>query len=166
MAKRDEERRDEAGRPFHRRGDPYHSPLAVAAGVSTTEDFAGVELARTDASDSTAASVGAAASGQVAPRVLPIDEPERGPGDGLTVGRIVHYTLDHGANRGACRPAMVIRTWPGLGGQLVDPYPIQLAVFQDGGNDEPYEGALLVWRTSVALGTPGAAGTWHWPERA
>lgn len=87
---------------------------------------------------------------------------ERAPDAGLTVGRVVHYVLGLGyANAGQCRAAMVVRTW-GAG----EPYPIQLQVFLDGTNDDPYEGRGLDWRSSVPYSSGNMPGTWHWPERA
>ena len=85
--------------------------------------------------------------------------------EGLTEGRIVHYVLPDGPNRGQHRPAIVVRVWrSGYAPDLV-----QLQVFTDGTNDGYAES--VIWRTSVHYGSESRVGgpepgTWHWIERA
>jgi hypothetical protein len=75
-----------------------------------------------------------------------------------TVGRIVHFTLDHGPNAGQARPAMVVRVW--------NDTCVQLQVFMDGTNDGPEYTSGLRWCTSVHHAAEPTAGRWHWPPRA
>lgn len=94
---------------------------------------------------------------------------------GLTEGRIVHYVLESGRNKGEHRPAIVVRDWKQSNGL------VQLQVFTDGMNDgfkESHlvsigeEGASVVasqnimWRTSVHYSEDKEPGTWHWIEKA
>jgi len=84
----------------------------------------------------------------------------------LTEGRIVHYVLEEGRNKGHVRPAIVVRVWRVImeGGLQRPPDNgcCQLQVFTDGSNDDLPE---IMWKTSV-LYDPDAAGCWHWPNRA
>jgi len=64
---------------------------------------------------------------------------------------LVHYVWTGPRNAGECRPAAVVREWPG--GVL------NLAVFPDGTNDG--EERMAVWATSATHGTDGTPGTWH-----
>jgi len=88
----------------------------------------------------------------------------RGPLAGLTVGRMVHYLRPNGL----CRPAVVLHVWDA--GREDGDGLVQLAIFQDGTNDDPYEGKMLGWGSSVAYSSEpsdtGPRQTWHWPERA
>ncbi len=88
--------------------------------------------------------------------------------DGVTEGRVVHYVLDRGPNRGAHRAAVIVRAW----GDAVTPPPgtVNLRVFLDGCNDtgEPWgtDGPIL-WVTSAHFDPSGTQErTWHWIERA
>jgi hypothetical protein len=78
--------------------------------------------------------------------------------EGLTEGRIVHYVLPTGRNKGAHRPAIVVRDWKQKNGL------VQLQVFTDGSNDDLTEN--IVWRTSVHYDADKLPGTWHWIEKA
>lgn len=79
--------------------------------------------------------------------------------EGLTEGRIVHFVLDQGRNKGAHRPAIVTRVWS------KDLGTVQLQVFTDGANDDLDN---VVWRTSVMpdLTDEPKPYSWHWIERA
>ena len=96
--------------------------------------------------------------------------------DGLTEGRIVHYVLESGRNKGEHRPAIVVRDWKQENGL------VQLQVFTDGHNDG-FENmvagmqsngeavslrwsANTLWRTSVHYSEAKEPGTWHWIEKA
>lgn len=61
----------------------------------------------------------------------------------------VHYVWT-GANRGECRPAVVVRDWVSC---------VNLAVFTDGTNDG--EDRMVVWATSVEHSADGREGTYH-----
>ncbi len=91
--------------------------------------------------------------------------------EGLTEGRIVHYVMPDGRNRGEDRPAIVVRVW------RVDGKPpangvCQLAVFVDGTNDYvnlPMDNTSfmpVIWKTSVVHSAEHEFGTWHWIEPA
>jgi hypothetical protein len=79
-----------------------------------------------------------------------------------TIGRIVHYTLPEGRNRGAIRPAIVVHVW----GE--DHPSVQLQVFTDSDGGE-FNDALpqVMWKTSVEESKTGESefGRWHWPKR-
>lgn len=81
----------------------------------------------------------------------------------VTVGRIVHYTLDTGPKAGEVRPAIVVNTWGGSD-------HIQLQVFTDSDENAHHNDALpqVMWKTSVAQSESGGPepGRWHWPARA
>lgn len=88
--------------------------------------------------------------------------------DGLTEGRIVHYILNEGKNKGAHRPAMVVRVWRVSRDGVENAPPkngvCQLQVFTDGDNDGL---PAVMWKTSVinqALAIE--PGTWHWVEQS
>lgn len=73
----------------------------------------------------------------------------------LDIGRIVHYRLDQGTNKGDYRPAIVVRIWS-------PDHPdsaIQLQVLTDASND-----ALppVHWATSVTHGS--GLHQWLWPD--
>jgi hypothetical protein len=98
------------------------------------------------------------------PAPEPEPKPEPSPFAGLRAGRIVHYVLGPGyVYQGQCRPAMVVKIWsdrPEDSGGVA-----QLVVFYDGGNDRPYDGEVVEWRTSVQYSVGNEPGTWHWIER-
>ena len=81
-----------------------------------------------------------------------------------TIGRIVHYVLPNGRNRGEHRPAIIVKVWSDNPGGAV-----QLQVFTDSdaqglSNDEIPNPS---WRTSVMQDESAQKpGSWHWPERA
>jgi hypothetical protein len=81
----------------------------------------------------------------------------------VSIGRIVHYTLDEGRNRGEIRPAIVVRVWG------PDHPSVQLQVFTDTGSDLAYNDELpqVMWKTSVEESRSGGSefGRWHWPIR-
>lgn len=77
----------------------------------------------------------------------------------VTVGRIVHVTLDRGVNTGDCRPAIVARVW--------NPEVINAQLFTDGLNDHMDYAGGVVWITSLhyakpVVGQPTPPLTWHW----
>lgn len=81
-----------------------------------------------------------------------------------SIGRIVHFVLDGGPNKGQHRPAMIVRIW--------DANPtihslVQLQVFTDGSNDGELYRSGLYWATSVHYADPSENKiySWHWPER-
>ena len=75
-----------------------------------------------------------------------------------SVGRILHYILNHGPSEGQHRPAIIVRIWGATPESAV-----QLQVFTDKDNDRE---ECVVWRTSVkhAYAHLNEFGTWHWPE--
>ena len=82
---------------------------------------------------------------------------------GLTEGRIVHFVLPDGKNKGHHRAAIVIRVFEGG--------VINLRVFTDFTNDYPaeeyYDNAGIVRASSVEFDEEEKLpGTWHWIERA
>ena len=83
-----------------------------------------------------------------------------------SIGRIVHYVLNHGKSEGQHRPAIIIETCEHLfGAGVYSREECQLMVFVDGSNDgTPWHG-LPIWATSVPHDEDGTPGTWHWPER-
>lgn len=94
---------------------------------------------------------------------------------GLTEGRIVHYILDEGPNRGEERPAIVVRVWrvQDWDGERSVGLPkapengcCNLQVFTDSEDGKNYNDALpaVMWVTSVLFGE--GPGTWHWIEKA
>ncbi len=77
-----------------------------------------------------------------------------------SVGRIVHYVLSSGTNKGEHRPALVVRVWSDV--------CVQLQVFTDATNDFPtgIGSNGLFWATSVLIDeTDKKENTWHWPEK-
>ncbi len=85
---------------------------------------------------------------------------------GLTEGRIVHFVLSEGRNKGEHRPAIIVKVWDV---HRVDGM-IQLQVFTDGSNDFLGQGRdgnwfPLLWKTSVHYSEEMEPGTWHWPEK-
>lgn len=85
----------------------------------------------------------------------------------ISVGRIVHYVLSSGRNKGEHRPAIVVKTW----GEATHDYTpsVQLQVFTDATNDFPEGGPGsngILWATSVTQDQTGTSpNSWHWPER-
>jgi hypothetical protein len=84
-----------------------------------------------------------------------------------SVGRIVHYMLDAGPNKGHARAAIIARVWddPDAPGGVAT--RVNLSVFTDGQNDaivtSPGVIGGSVWRGSVEYDPDGAPGTWRWP---
>lgn len=80
--------------------------------------------------------------------------------EGLTEGRIVHYVLEDGPNKGEHRPAIIVKVWSQENGCS------NLQVFIDGSNDSvPYSGSV-VWKTSRIFDPDHKPSTWHWIEKA
>ena len=88
---------------------------------------------------------------------------------GLIEGRIVHYVLDGGPNKGQHRPAIIVKVWNQNSGVC------NLQAFYDGKNDYRREKAssfpeleirisLQSWLTSIPYDPGGAENTWHWIE--
>ena len=79
------------------------------------------------------------------------------------IGRIVHYVLAEGRNRGLCRPAIVVNTFTfsmAVG-------CANLVVFPDGPNDVAVIADTLpvMWQGSVLPAHHcKAERTWHWPR--
>ncbi len=92
--------------------------------------------------------------------------------EGLTEGRIVHYVMPDGRNRGEDRTAIIVRVWRDGEGKPPANGVSQLAVFVDGTND--YDNLPMgnssfmpvVWKTSVVHSNEHEFGTWHWIEKA
>ena len=92
--------------------------------------------------------------------------------EGLTEGRIVHYVMADGRNRGEDRPAIVVRVWRDAEGKPPENGVSNLFVFVDGTND--YENLPRmdwsfipgVWKTSIVHSAEHEFGTWHWIEKA
>jgi len=82
--------------------------------------------------------------------------------EGLTEGRIVHYVLSEGRNKGEHRPAIVVRVWR-LDGAPPDNGCCQLQVFTDESNDEL---PAVMWVTSCVYDAEAAGRSWHWIEKA
>lgn len=79
--------------------------------------------------------------------------------EGLTEGRIVHYVLDEGSNKGEHRPAIVVKVWNKESGVC------NLHVFTDGYNDD-LEDYILPTSVSPDFNNIPLLGTWHWIEKA
>lgn len=91
--------------------------------------------------------------------------------EGLTEGRVVHYVLNEGPDKGQHRPAFVVRVWrtnTPEGPVSPESGTSNLQVFTDSDADGKYNDALppVMWKTSVLFDEAGAPGTWHWPEKA
>ena len=92
--------------------------------------------------------------------------------EGLTEGRIVHYVLNEGRDKGEHRPAVVVRVWRvnTVEGGVKTPENgcSNLQVFTDSDADGKYNDELspVLWKTSVLYDESGAPGTWHWIEKA
>lgn len=74
-----------------------------------------------------------------------------------TIGRLVHFVLNVGPNKGAHRAAIVVK--------VINDYTCSLQVFSDGTKSEGdcapnvfYKGSAINDETGHSLGT------WHWPE--
>jgi hypothetical protein len=86
-----------------------------------------------------------------------------------SVGRIVHYVLEDGPNKGEHRwaPRLLQQAWAIIVRVWTErpPFTLQLQVFTDSdgpdGNDRLPN---VVWKTSRVMGTE--PGTWRWPEYA
>lgn len=78
----------------------------------------------------------------------------------LSIGRIVHFVLNSGANAGAHRPAMVVG--------VANEYTSDLQVFTNGTKGEMPKGDSLpnvFWKPKAIQDEVGKTpGTWHWPE--
>lgn len=90
--------------------------------------------------------------------------------EGLTEGRIVHFVLPDGPNKGAHRPAIIARVWRRNlpdGTQIApeDGYS-NLVVFMDGTNDGDQFAGCVRWETSVTFSDDPQPRTWHWIEKA
>ena len=82
-----------------------------------------------------------------------------------SIGRIVHFILEDGPNKGAHRPAIIVRVWAQPGQERPET-AVQLQVFTDGTNDGIQGGASVIWKTSRQYRDPAeeVPGTYHWPE--
>jgi hypothetical protein len=96
--------------------------------------------------------------------VPPHDTGEAKPFDptvGLIEGRMAHYVLPGGPNKGRHVAAVVVRVWGG--GPTVN-----LVIFPDGGNDgQEFASYPTGWVTSVPYADPSEnkVHTWHHIER-
>lgn len=81
--------------------------------------------------------------------------------DGLTEGRIVHFVLPDGPNKGEHRPAIIVKVWDVS--SVCDGY-CNLMVFMDGYNDGG--ASFLSWKTSKCYSEGKEPDTWHWIERS
>lgn len=88
--------------------------------------------------------------------------------EGLTEGRIVHYVLNKGRNKGEHRPAIVVKVWRDGEGNPPENGVCQLQVFTDSDKDGLFNDALppMMWETSVTHSETKEPGTWHWIEKA
>jgi hypothetical protein len=78
----------------------------------------------------------------------------------VTVGRIVHYVLKDGPNKGTCRPAIVVRVWSDT--------CVNLQVFTDG-TEQPNNSndclPSVMWVTSALRDdVDHGLHTWHFPQ--
>lgn len=76
-----------------------------------------------------------------------------------TVGRIVHYKLRQGANKGETRPGVIVRVW--------DNDCVQLKVLLDEANDHDAEtfASSCLRADSPLAKDPEGLGCWSWPPR-
>ncbi len=74
----------------------------------------------------------------------------------VTIGRIVHFSMDRGPSRGQPRPGIVV--------YVKDGAVVNLQVFTNGGGDSLPD---VVWRTDIDFDVDdtGKPGTWRWPPR-
>jgi hypothetical protein len=79
--------------------------------------------------------------------------------EGLTEGRIVHYVLPSGRNKGEHRAATVVRVWN------KDKGLVNLIVHIDRTNDYDYVMGDI-WVTSIEYSEDPKPQTWHWIEKA
>jgi hypothetical protein len=98
---------------------------------------------------------------------------ERTDMEGLTEGRIVHYVLNEGRDKGEHRPAIVVRVWRVFEADMITKSApengcCQLQVFTDSDEHGKYNDELspVMWKTSVIYDESGKPGTWHWIEKA
>lgn len=78
-----------------------------------------------------------------------------------SIGRIVHYVLTQGPNKGAHRPAIIVHVWP-------DSEDVGLQIFTNSDTDGIHgdEHWPIEWEPVVSKDeTAERVGTWHWPER-
>lgn len=82
-----------------------------------------------------------------------------------TIGRIVHFVLQHGASAGQHRPAIIVKAWP-MNAELVN-----LQVFTDGMDDNQKDRTgmnqppNMMWLKNVRHSAEHENGTWHtWEE--
>src|SRR5471032_613438 len=83
-----------------------------------------------------------------------------------SIGRVVHFVLPAGRNKGEHRPAIIVRVWEAAAHPQGHPDNlVQLQVFTDGSNDgEEYKSGTH-WATSVHHDASGTEfGTYHFPE--
>jgi hypothetical protein len=91
--------------------------------------------------------------------------------EGLTEGRIIHYVLNEGPDKGQHRPAVIVRVWrsntPEGGSKAPENGCSNLQVFTDSDADRKYNDELppVMWKTSVLYDENCAPGTWHWIEK-
>jgi hypothetical protein len=87
--------------------------------------------------------------------------------EGLTEGRIVHYVLSEGVNKGQHRPAIVVRVWRVTQDDGTQKPPengcCQLQVFTDESNDGL---PAVMWVTSCTHDAEASPRSWHWIEKA
>jgi hypothetical protein len=93
-----------------------------------------------------------------------------------SIGRIVHYVLAMSGDKPIVRPAIVVHVWD------TTPIMLNLQIFTDGDNDDPYlrpsersgrdstpgkATRCIVWRTSIVECSADAplVGHWFWPPR-
>lgn len=92
-------------------------------------------------------------------------QPHANQQPGVIEGRITHYVLPDGRNKGEHRPAIIVKTWGSLPHSAVN-----MQVFVDGLNDYPVDHAAsftgFLWKTSVPYSENKEPGTWHWIEQA
>ena len=86
--------------------------------------------------------------------------------EGLTEGCIVHFVVAEGPNKGAHRPAMIVRVWRQGDGMPPENGYSNLVVFMDGTNDGDQYAGCVSWQTSVTFDPDCAPRTWHWIEKA
>jgi hypothetical protein len=79
---------------------------------------------------------------------------------GLTEGRIVHFILEDGPNKGHARAAMIVKVWDKETGCC------NLAVFGDGINDGIQFAGGPIYRGSSLYSETPEHGTWHWTPKS
>lgn len=81
--------------------------------------------------------------------------------EGLTEGRIVHYVLADGANKGKVRPAIVVDAWPDAHPKLREDGYCTLLVFASSADKL----GQMFWTGAVTYSDKNEPGTWHWIPR-